>query len=52
VTPDNLAEYLSVPTVIAVGGTWIASRETIKAEKWETIRDNCRKVVELVQGGH
>jgi len=52
VTPDNLAEYLSVPTVIAVGGTWIASRETIKAEKWKTIRDNCRKVVELVQGGH
>jgi 2-dehydro-3-deoxyphosphogluconate aldolase/(4S)-4-hydroxy-2-oxoglutarate aldolase len=52
VTPDNLAEYLSVPTVIAVGGTWIASRETIKAEKWETIRDNCRQVVDLLLGGH
>jgi len=45
---ENLREYLAVPTVIAVGGTWIASREAIKAEQWDTIRSNCRQVVELI----
>ncbi len=48
VTMDNLGDYLAVPTVMAVGGTWIASRDAIKAEQWHTIRDNCRKVVEKV----
>jgi 2-dehydro-3-deoxyphosphogluconate aldolase/(4S)-4-hydroxy-2-oxoglutarate aldolase len=45
---ENLREYLAVPTVIAVGGTWIASREAIKAEQWDTIRSNCRQIVELI----
>jgi len=52
VTMDNLGDYLAVPTVMAVGGTWIASREAIKSGQWHTIRDNCRQVVDLLRGGH
>ena len=49
VTLDNLKDYLSVKTVLAVGGTWIAKREDIKAGNWDKIRDNCREVVALVK---
>lgn len=49
VTLDNLKDYLSVKTVLAVGGTWIARREDIAAGNWDIIRDNCRKAVERVK---
>ena len=48
VSPANLREYLEIPSVIAAGGTWIAKKDTIAQGKWDTIRDNCRQVVELV----
>ena len=49
VTMDNLKDYLSVKTVTAVGGTWIAKREDISAGNWAKIRDNCRKAVTLLE---
>lgn len=49
---DNIGDYRAVPTVMAVGGTWIANREMTKAEEWDTIRSNCRQVVESLRGGH
>jgi len=49
VTVDNLKDYLSVKTVLAVGGTWIAKREDITSGNWDKIRDNCRNAVALVQ---
>ena len=36
----NLADWLSMPQVRAVGGTWIAKREDIAAGNWTTITDN------------
>jgi 2-dehydro-3-deoxyphosphogluconate aldolase/(4S)-4-hydroxy-2-oxoglutarate aldolase len=49
VTPGNLEEYLSSDAVICVGGTWIATKEAIAGKKWDLIRDNCRKAVEVVK---
>ena len=49
VTMDNLKDYLSVKTVTAVGGTWIAKREDISAGNWDKIRDNCQKAVALLK---
>lgn len=49
VTLENLKDYLSVKTVLAVGGTWIAKREDIKAGNWDKIRDNCREAIALVR---
>jgi 2-dehydro-3-deoxyphosphogluconate aldolase/(4S)-4-hydroxy-2-oxoglutarate aldolase len=45
---NNLEAYLSLPTVMMVGGTWIAKKETIAAKQWDKIRENCRQTFELV----
>ena len=48
ITENNIAEYLSVPTVFACGGTWIATKSDIAAGNWTLIRDRCRRVVDIV----
>ena len=57
VNADNLSDYLCDPSVLAVGGSWIAPRETIDRETWPTVTANaaasaaavkaCRKVSEV-----
>jgi 2-dehydro-3-deoxyphosphogluconate aldolase/(4S)-4-hydroxy-2-oxoglutarate aldolase len=37
-------DYLAIPQVIAVGGTWIARKEEISAGNWATIRERCLAV--------
>jgi 2-dehydro-3-deoxyphosphogluconate aldolase/(4S)-4-hydroxy-2-oxoglutarate aldolase len=49
VNPSNLEEYLSLGVVICVGGTWIAPKEAIAGKKWDQVRDNCRKAMEIVK---
>jgi 2-dehydro-3-deoxyphosphogluconate aldolase/(4S)-4-hydroxy-2-oxoglutarate aldolase len=36
----NLGEYLSIPQVLAVGGTWIANKDMISKKRWDEIRQN------------
>lgn len=48
VSVSNLAEYLALPTVIACGGTWIATKEDIAEGKWSLIKDRCKLVTEIV----
>jgi 2-dehydro-3-deoxyphosphogluconate aldolase/(4S)-4-hydroxy-2-oxoglutarate aldolase len=38
ITPANVAEYLAVPFVAAVGGTWLATPDVVAAGEWETVR--------------
>lgn len=45
---NNLEAYLSLPQVICVGGTWIAKKDVIAAEKWDVIEKNAAVVVETV----
>ncbi len=45
---DNLAAYLAVDAVAAVGGTWIAKKEDLAAGNWAEIRDRCKKAVDVV----
>ncbi len=49
VTVENLKDYLEIPAVAAVGGTWIAKREDISAGRWGKIEENCRQAVQLVK---
>lgn len=44
----NLNEYLELPVVLAVGGTWIATRKALADGKWEEIALNCREAARLV----
>jgi 2-dehydro-3-deoxyphosphogluconate aldolase/(4S)-4-hydroxy-2-oxoglutarate aldolase len=48
VSPANMADWLKVPGVAAVGGTWIAKTEDIRAEAWDKIAANCREAVAAV----
>jgi 2-dehydro-3-deoxyphosphogluconate aldolase / (4S)-4-hydroxy-2-oxoglutarate aldolase len=48
VTAENLAAYLALPAVAAVGGTWIASKELLAAGDWTSIRAHCREAREIV----
>lgn len=45
VNMENLGEWLAVPQVRAVGGTWIATRDDIAAGNWERIAENARLAV-------
>jgi 2-dehydro-3-deoxyphosphogluconate aldolase/(4S)-4-hydroxy-2-oxoglutarate aldolase len=48
VSEQNIEAYLAEKLVLAVGGTWIAKKESIAAGKWDEIRQNCRRAVEIV----
>jgi 2-dehydro-3-deoxyphosphogluconate aldolase/(4S)-4-hydroxy-2-oxoglutarate aldolase len=46
---DNLSDYLAVPTVFAVGGTWIAPRASIAGADWATITARAAAAVAAVR---
>jgi 2-dehydro-3-deoxyphosphogluconate aldolase / (4S)-4-hydroxy-2-oxoglutarate aldolase len=48
VSPGNMRDWLRVPGVAAVGGTWIARTEDIRAERWDKITEHCREAVAIV----
>jgi 2-dehydro-3-deoxyphosphogluconate aldolase/(4S)-4-hydroxy-2-oxoglutarate aldolase len=47
VRPDNAADYLALPNVLAVGGTWIAPRADIVAGNWDAIAGRARAAASL-----
>ncbi len=49
VNTGNLESYLSVDTVAAVGGTWIATKDDIAAGRWAEISQRCRDAAETVR---
>lgn len=48
VNTENLNDYLSLNTVMAVGGTWIAKSADINTGNWERIKTNCQTIEEIV----
>jgi 2-dehydro-3-deoxyphosphogluconate aldolase/(4S)-4-hydroxy-2-oxoglutarate aldolase len=46
---DNLADWLAIPEVRAVGGTWIATKADIAAGRWDRIAANAREAVARVR---
>jgi 2-dehydro-3-deoxyphosphogluconate aldolase/(4S)-4-hydroxy-2-oxoglutarate aldolase len=49
VSLDNLVDYLSIPQVLAAGGTWVAKTDVIAAGNWSEIEANARAAVEKVK---
>jgi len=37
ITPDNARDYLSLPNVICVGGSWVAPQALVEAGDWDGI---------------
>ena len=46
--PSNLAEYLALPSVRAVGGSWMVPRDLIRAGDLDAVRDLTAEAVSLV----
>ncbi len=47
VNAGNMTDYLKEPAVLALGGSWIASKELIQKEDWQTITDNAAQALDL-----
>ena len=45
VNVDNMNEYLSLPEVFAVGGSWIASKRQIAEKQWSVITQQTREAL-------
>jgi 2-dehydro-3-deoxyphosphogluconate aldolase / (4S)-4-hydroxy-2-oxoglutarate aldolase len=47
-TAKNMSSYLGDPIVPAIGGSWLATRQAIQAEDWETITKNAAEARKIV----
>ena len=47
VSAANAADYLALPNVICVGGSWVAPADAVKAGDWERITDLAREASRL-----
>jgi 2-dehydro-3-deoxyphosphogluconate aldolase/(4S)-4-hydroxy-2-oxoglutarate aldolase len=45
----NLRSYLENERVLAIGGSWIATRKLIQAQDWERITQNAREACEIAR---
>jgi 2-dehydro-3-deoxyphosphogluconate aldolase/(4S)-4-hydroxy-2-oxoglutarate aldolase len=43
----NVVEYLALPNVLCVGGSWIAQTNLIRQQAWSEIETLAREAVEL-----
>lgn len=49
ISPLNICDYLSIPRVIACGGSWMVDKKLIEEKNWEEIGRLTRTVVELTR---
>lgn len=49
IDPENLLEYLSLPSVLACGGSWLVKKSLIAASDFQTITKLTREAVQLVK---
>ena len=48
ITLGNLEEYLSLPNVVACGGSWLVKKDQISSGEFDTIESLVREAVQLV----
>ncbi len=49
VKPANVTDYLAVPEIICCGGTWIAPKEAVAQNDWETIEKLAAAAAQIVK---
>lgn len=49
VNPKNAPDYLALPNVACVGGSWMAPTDMVKAKKWEEIKQLASEAAALKQ---
>lgn len=45
VSIDNMNDYLSMPEVFAIGGSWLATKRQIQAKNWATITQQVKEAL-------
>lgn len=50
VSAANLAEYLSTPGVVAIGGTWIVAKDLLNARDWARVTQLTAEAVRVAAG--
>ena len=48
--PANAGDYLALPNVICIGGSWMAPADLVQAENWQAITKLSRQAVALLSG--
>ena len=48
VSKDNLADYISLPIVAFVGGTWIVPKDAVKSQDWKAVAAFAKEAVDIV----
>ena len=46
---DNMKHYIELEDVIAIGGSWLASRDLIREHKWAQITNNAKKACAIAE---
>lgn len=46
VTLDNMNDYLSIPEVFAIGGSWLATKAQIASKDWKTITTQVKEALD------
>jgi 2-dehydro-3-deoxyphosphogluconate aldolase/(4S)-4-hydroxy-2-oxoglutarate aldolase len=49
VSLNNLADYLALPNIITVGGSWIAPKDAVKAGDWAKITKLAQEATDKVK---
>lgn len=49
VTPENMREFLDIPIVAAVGGTWIVDPKLIAEKQWNEITRRAKDAIAVVE---
>ena len=50
ITLGNAADYLALPNVVCVGGSWIATDADVNAENWGAIQERAHAAARLSRG--
>lgn len=50
VGPDNLRDYLALPNVVCVGGSWVVPTDKVQAGDWTGITELARQAVKMAKG--
>ena len=48
VSADNAGEYLSLPNVVAVGGSWIATEKDVTTGAWSSVAEKARTALSRI----
>lgn len=49
VSPTNILDYLALPNVVCVGGSWMVPTDLVKAASWNQITALCTEATGLLQ---